>query len=132
MAVAFCASSSRIAALDKRAAAHEGERGDFDHAGLQAALDHAPLHEIVERVVDRAQIGIDLVLHVAGQEAEPLARLDRGAREHQPLDDALFEQRDGVADREPGLAGARRPFGEHEFVIAQRLRDSGPARRCAP
>ncbi len=33
---------------------------------------------------------------------------------------ALFEQRHRVADREPGLAGAGRAFGEHQLVLAQR------------
>ena len=103
------------AGIGQRAPAHEGERRDFDHAGLHAALDHARVHEIVQRVEDRAQIGIDLFAHVAGQEAEPLARLDRRARKDQPLDDALLEQRDGIADREPGLAGSGRPFGETEL-----------------
>ena len=103
----------------ERAPAHEGERRDLDHAGLQAAVDVARLHEVVERVVDRAQIGIDLVAHVAGQEAQALAGLDRGARQDQPLGVALLQQRDRVADREPGLAGAGRPLGEDEFVAAQ-------------
>ena len=120
MAVAFCASSSRIAALDKRPPAHEGERRDLDHAGLDAPLDHAPVHEVVERVIDRAQIGVDLVAHVAGQEAEPLAGLDRGTRQHQPFDQALLEQRHRMADREPGLAGPGGTFGEHQLVLAQR------------
>ena len=105
--------------LGQRPPAHEGERRDLDHAGLNAALDHPPIHEVVERVIDRAQIGIDLVAHVAGQEAEPLAGLDRGARQHQPLDQTLFEERDGMADREPGLAGAGRAFGEHQLMLAQ-------------
>ncbi len=44
------------------------------------------VHEIVQGIEDRAQIGIDLLAHVAGQEAEPLARLDRRPRQDQPLD----------------------------------------------
>ena len=124
------------AGVGQRAPAHEGERRDLDHAGLHAALDHARVHEILQRVVDRAQIGIDLLAHVAGQKAEPLAGLDRGARQDQPLDDALFEQRNGMADRQPGLAGAGRPFGEDEFVLLQRAQIEilGPlrarTRRC--
>ena len=102
--------------VGQRAPAHEGERRDLDDAGLQAAVDVARLHEVVERVVDRAQIRVDLVAHVAGQEAEALARLDRRAREDQPLGMALLQQRDRVADREPGLAGAGRPLGEDELV----------------
>ena len=106
--------------LGERPPAHERERRDLDHAGLKAAFDHPPVHEVVERVIDRAQVGIDLVAHVAGQEAEPLAGLDRGARQHQPLDQTLLEERDGMADRKPGLAGAGGTFGEHQLMLAQR------------
>ena len=106
--------------LRQRPPAHEGERRDLDHAGLDAAFDHPPFHEIVKGVVNRAQIGIDLVAHVAGQETEPLAGLDRGARENQAFDDSLLEQRHRMADGEPGLAGSRRSLGEDEFVLAQR------------
>ena len=74
------------------------------------------VHEVVQRVVDRAQVGIDLVAHVARQEAQPFAGLDRRPRQDQALDGAPFQQRDRVADREPGLAGAGRTFGEDEFV----------------
>ena len=63
--------------IGERAAAHEGERGDFDDARGDAALDMLGPHHVVERVVERAQIGIDLLLHVAGQEAEALAGFDR-------------------------------------------------------
>ena len=102
--------------IGQRAAAHEGQRRDLDHAGLHAALDHARVHEIVQRVVDRPQIGIDLLAHVAGQEAEPLAGLDGRTRKDQALDDPRSSRRHGMADGEPGLAGAGRPFGEDELV----------------
>src|ERR1700677_3199542 len=69
MAVAFCASSKRMAALDS-----------VRHAGLDAPFDHAPIHEVIERVIDGTQIRIDLVAHIARQEAEALAGLDRGTR----------------------------------------------------
>src|SRR5262245_9223540 len=47
----------------ERASAHESERRDLDLAGLQRAFDDARIHQIVERVVDRAQIRIDLLAH---------------------------------------------------------------------
>ena len=81
----------------------------------------AGLHEVVERVVDRTQIGIDLLAHVARQEAEPLAGLDRRTGQDEALRLALLQERDGVADGEPGLAGAGRPFGEDELVLLQEL-----------
>ena len=104
--------------LGQGAPAHEGEWSDLDHSCLEAALDHPAVHEVIERIVDRAQIGIDLFAHVAGQEPQPLARFDRRTRQDEPLDKSLLEQRHRMADREPGLAGAGRAFGEYQFVFA--------------
>jgi hypothetical protein len=75
---------------------------------------------VVERVVDRAEIGIDLLLHVAGQEAEPLARLDRRARQDQALDAAGDELRHRLRHGEIGLAGACRPEREDHVVRDER------------
>src|SRR5665811_1715622 len=58
------------------AAAHEGQRGDLDHAALEVAVDPVGVEHVVERVEQRPQVWIDLGLDVARQEAEPLARLD--------------------------------------------------------
>ena len=101
--------------VGQRAAAHEGERRDLDHAGLQAALDLVGRHHVVERVVERAKIGIDLLAHVAGQEAEPLAGLDRRARQDDPLRRAALDHRRGIGDGEIGLAGAGRADAEDQL-----------------
>jgi hypothetical protein len=42
-------------------------------------------HQVVERVVERAQVRIDLLRQVAGQEAEALAGLDGRAGQHDAL-----------------------------------------------
>ena len=74
---------------------------------------------VIERVVDGAQIGIDLVLHVAGKEAELLTRLHRRTREDQALDAAGDELRHGLGDRQIGLARARRTQREDDVVTHQ-------------
>ena len=103
----------------QRAPAHEGQRRHFDHARRHASLHRAAIHEIIERVIDGPQIGVDLLAHVAGQEAEPLARLHRRARQDQTLHHALFEQGDRMAHRQPGLARAGRALGEDQFVLLE-------------
>ena len=47
-----------------------------------SARDAVEAQHLVERVVHRPQIRIDFLRHVAGQEAEPLARLHRRAHQH--------------------------------------------------
>ena len=64
-------------------------------------------HQVVERVVQRPQVRIDLLREVAGQEAQPLARFDGGPHEHDALDRVALERVDRARDGEVGLAGAR-------------------------
>ena len=59
--------------------AHERERRDLDRAALHEPGDDLGLEHVVERVVERPQVRVDLGQDVAGEEAEPLARLDRRA-----------------------------------------------------
>ena len=65
--------------IGQRAPAHEGDRRNLDLSACQPPLDLFGRHAIVERIVKRAQVGIDLLFHVAGQEAQLLARFDCGA-----------------------------------------------------
>ena len=73
-------------------------------------------HQVVERIVQRPQVGVDLLRQVAGQEAQPLAGLDRRARQHDALHRAALERVDRAGDGEIGLAGAGRPDAECDVV----------------
>ena len=68
-------------AVVQRAAAHERERRDLDRAAVDQVERLVGVEHVVERVEQRAQVGIDLRHQVARQEAEALARLDGGARQ---------------------------------------------------
>ncbi len=68
-------------AVVEGAAAHESDGRDFDDVALQQFLHALVVEHVVERVVERAQIGVDFFLQRAGQEAEALAGFDGGARE---------------------------------------------------
>jgi hypothetical protein len=72
--------------------------------------------EIVQRVVERLHVGIDLFLHVAGQEAEPFARFHRRAAEDDLVHMAVDHLVHGHGNGEVGLAGARRPDAEGQFM----------------
>ena len=68
----------------QRAAPHEGERGDLDDLPLEEPPDLLVAEDVVEGVVERAEVGVHLLGEVARQEAELLARLHRGAAEDDP------------------------------------------------
>ena len=84
---------------------------------LLQALAADPLGE---RVVERAEIGRELVLEIAGQEAQALARLDRRPGQHDAADAAGLERLDRGGDGEIGLAGAGRPERQDQVVAADR------------
>jgi hypothetical protein len=117
-------------AVCERAAAHEGERRDLDLARLHAMRDLLGRHHVVQRVVERPQIGVDLFLHVAGQEAQPLAGLDRRTRQHDALDLAAQQKHDGHGDREIGLAAAGGSQREHHVPLTQRRQVAALAGRA--
>ena len=76
--VVFCASSRMMkASLSVRPRMKAS--GAISISPDRSALDLLGRQHVVERVVKRTEIGIDLLLHVAGKEAEALAGLDRGA-----------------------------------------------------
>ena len=83
------------------------------------------LEHVVQRVEQRPQVRVDLGHQVAGQEAEPLAGLDRGAGEDDPVDLAAAERGGGQRDREERLAGAGRADAEGDRVVC------GSSRRSA-
>src|SRR5258705_406445 len=83
------------------------------------SLHDARIHQVEQRVVDGPQIGIDLLAHVARQEAEPLARFDGGARHNDAIDFLALEQRNRVRDREPGLSGAGRADTKDQLMTLE-------------
>ena len=101
----------------ERAAAHERERRHFDRAAFEILLGLLDVEHVVERVVQRAQVGVHFLLQIAGQEAKLLAGFDGGPRE----DDAAHLLREQVAHRlrhrKIRLAGAGRADPEHDVVL---------------
>src|SRR5205814_5632368 len=113
---------------------NEGERRYLDLAAQQPLLHLLTRQHIVERIVKRSQVGIDLFPEVARQEAQSLSGLDRGPREDDPLDLARHHHVDRRCDREIGLAGAGGSQAKDQLVLAERsdiLRLVGAARADA-
>ena len=101
-----------------------------------SARDAVEAHHLVERVVHRPQIRIDLLRDVAGQEAEPLARFHGRAHEHDAAHAIGLQRLDRARDGEIRLAGAGGADAERQIALAHRLRrycaDSRRARGRAP
>ena len=105
----------------QRAPAHVGERRDLDHVALDQPRDLLDAEHFVQRVVQRAQVRIDLLRQIARQEAELLAGLDRRAHQDQPLHAVVVQRIDRHRDREIGLAGAGRADAEIDVVRGDRV-----------
>ena len=88
------------------AATHEGEWGDLDDVGLEELVDLDGVEEIVEGVVEGAEVGVDFFLEGAGEEAETFAGFDCGTDQDDAADFFRHEGADGHGDGEVGFAGA--------------------------
>ena len=100
----------------ERAAAHERERRDLDDVALDEARDAIEAQHLVERVVHRPQVRIDLLREIARQEAEPLAGLDRRPHQHDAPHAIGLQRLDRAGDGQVGLARAGRADAEREIV----------------
>src|SRR5690606_6061130 len=100
----------------ERAPAHVGERRDLDRLLLEHPRGTLEAEKVVERVVERPQVGIDLLREVAGQEAKALAGFHRGPRQHDALDRVALERVNRAGDGEIGLARSGRADAEGDVV----------------
>jgi hypothetical protein len=94
--------------LVERASAHEGEGSDLDRAAFEELRDLVVAHEVVERVVERAQVRVHLRRHVAGEKPEPFACLHGRAHQHDALHGFALERVHRACDSEVGLSRCRR------------------------
>ena len=116
--------------MRERAAAHEGQRRDLDLARSDPAGHLFGRQHVVQRVIERAEIGVHLLLQVAGQEAQALPGLDRRARQHDAVDPPGLQQGDALRHRQVGLAGAGGADAEDHLVPRQQV-DVGGLGRAA-
>ena len=108
--------------VGQRAAAHVGEGGNLDDAFFGQAANILGVEHIVERVVERAEIGEDFFAEIAGEETEGLAGFDGGTGENDALDFVFEERGDGGGHREVGLTGAGGADAKDDRVGEHRLK----------
>ena len=100
--------------------------------GLEQAPGPLGAEHVVEGVVERPQVRVDLGHEVAGQEAEPLARLDRRAGQDDAVDLLGLEGLHGQGDGQVALARAGRPDPEGDDVVADGVGVALLAARLGP
>jgi len=105
--------------MGEGSAAHEGDRRDLDLARRDTPLDLLGRQHVIEGIIERAQIGIDFLAHVAGKKAEAFAGLDRRPRQDQPVDRTGDQLLDGLGNGQIGLAAAGRTEREHHLRPAE-------------
>ncbi len=101
----------------ERAATHEGDRRNLNDVLLQKAVDALLVHQVIERVIQRTQIRIDLFLQRSRQKAQALARLDRRPRQDDAAHALGVQRRNGHRHGQIGFARTRRPDAEHHVVL---------------
>ena len=70
-----------------------------------------------ERIVQRAEIGVDLALQITGEKAEALARLHGRARQNDAVDLLGAQRLDRHGNGEEGFTRAGRADAEHHGVL---------------
>ena len=114
--VVFCASSRMMnESLSVRPRMYASGATSIVPRSMQPS-DDLGLEHVVERVVERPQVRVDLGEHVAGQEPESLAGLDRGPGEDDAVDLLRLQRLHRERDREVALAGARRADPERDVL----------------
>ena len=120
----------------ERSAPHEGQRRHLHRAAVEQGGGPLGADHVVEGVPQRPEVGVDLGHQVAGEEAQPLAGLDRRAGEDDAVHPLGLEGIHGHGHGQPRLAGAGRaqpegddvvPDGVHVALLAGRLGAHGPA-----
>ncbi len=115
----------------ERAPAHEGQGCDLDLLTLKGFLHLVVAHQVVERVVQWAQVGVHLLRQVAGEKAQAFAGLHRRAGEHDALHRAALERIHRTGHGEIRLAGAGRADAEGDVVCGHVFQVAGLVGRAA-
>ena len=94
--------------LVQGAPTHVGQRSNLDDSPFHVLLNFVRRHHVLKRVVEWAQIRIELLVKVARQESQGLACLDGGAGQNNAPNSRFFEGIHSHGHGQVGLSGACR------------------------
>ena len=118
-------------AVVQRAATHVRQRRDLDHLLLDQLGDLFKAEHLIQRVIQRAQIGVDFLGQIARQKAQLLASFYRRTYQQDAANLLALQGVYRAGDGQVGLAGARRADTEVDVVLlngAHIILLIGPAR----
>ena len=101
--------------------AHKRQRNDFDNVIDHEAADLLIVHHVMEGVEQRAEVRVDLGLHVSGQEAELFARFHGRTNQNQAPRPSVLKHIHGDRHGEIGFSRPGRAGTEDKVVVLHRL-----------
>ena len=99
------------------ASAHKGERSNLDNVLFHHILQLYGRYHVFQRIVERLEVWVNFVFHIARQETEFFAGFYGWSREDDFLDGFLLEGLYGKGDAEVGLAGTGWSYGKYHVVL---------------
>ena len=119
------------------APAHKGQRRNLQRLALKRFLHRLKAHQLVQRVIQGAQVGVNFLAQVARQKAQALAGLHRGPCQHDALHRAALQGVHRHGHGQVSLAGASRANAKGnvlggDVVQVQRLVGGAGAQVTAP
>ena len=93
------------------------QRRDLDGIALEELGYLVESHQVVERIVERPQIGVYFLRQVTGEKPEPFPGLDCRTGQHDAADLVALIGVHGGRHREVGLPGAGGTDGEGDIVV---------------
>src|SRR5690606_28435350 len=111
------------------APAHEGERSYLDLASIAKLLNALEIEHVVQGIVERRQVRVDLLGQITWQKSELFSSFHRGASQNDALDLLGQEQARTHSHGQVGLSGAGGPDSKGEIELLYRL-DVCALRRC--
>ena len=103
------------------ASAHKCQRRNLNHSGFHIFLQFRLRNHILQRIVERLQIRVDLVLHISGKESELLAGLNCRTRKYHLAHLPVFESTHGKGYRHIRLARSRWSERKRQIVFLKCL-----------
>ena len=105
----------------ERAASHEGERGNLYDLRVHVLLQFGGGYHFLQSIVEGLQVGVNLVAHVAGQEAQLFAGLHGGAAQNDALHLLSLEGAHGQGYGGVGFARACGTYGKEHVTLGVSL-----------